>query len=107
MASGGKPHANATGGSDVLNPSPPTLTPTTVLLPRTGLQLRVIAGGTPNEATESAPVVDGQCDRVACDALCKVVVVHLISLTPASRRVSKCGTETVLSPSTRVMLFVE
>eukprot|EP00965_Chrysotila_dentata_P050355 1668160-Pleurochrysis_carterae.AAC.1 len=63
MASGGKPPANTIGGSDALNPSPPTFTPTPVLLPRTGLQSRVIAGGTSDEATGSVPVANGQCYR--------------------------------------------
>eukprot|EP00965_Chrysotila_dentata_P064979 2154504-Pleurochrysis_carterae.AAC.1 len=40
------------------------LTPTPVLLPRTGLQSRAIVGSTPSEATGSVPMVDhGQCDR--------------------------------------------
>eukprot|EP00965_Chrysotila_dentata_P062774 2079712-Pleurochrysis_carterae.AAC.1 len=43
--------------------SPLKLTPTPVLLPRTGLRSRDIVGGKPGEATESAPGVDGQCDR--------------------------------------------
>eukprot|EP00965_Chrysotila_dentata_P095466 3155273-Pleurochrysis_carterae.AAC.1 len=43
--------------------APYTLTPTPVLLPRTGLQSRDIDGGTPNEAVGSAPGVDGACDR--------------------------------------------
>eukprot|EP00965_Chrysotila_dentata_P105681 3490650-Pleurochrysis_carterae.AAC.1 len=62
MASGGKPPANATGGSNVLNLLPPSLTSTPLLLPRTGLQSRDIASGTFDEALGSALVAKGKCD---------------------------------------------
>eukprot|EP00965_Chrysotila_dentata_P177338 5857076-Pleurochrysis_carterae.AAC.1 len=60
---GGRPPANATGRCDALNPSPCTLTPTPLSLPCTCLQSRAVAGGTPDEAAGSAPVVDDQCDQ--------------------------------------------
>eukprot|EP00965_Chrysotila_dentata_P127671 4221767-Pleurochrysis_carterae.AAC.1 len=67
--SGSKPPANATGGSDALNPPPPTLMPTPVLLHRTGLQSRAVAGGTPDEAAGSVPVVDGMANAASVPRL--------------------------------------